>query len=69
MKFNINKFIYEEDNQKCIHEIKKELEAKQVDVKNIEYGWKMTKEAIMTTANKALGESRHKSKSWYNDEY
>lgn len=55
MKFNINKLMCEEDNQKYIHEIEKVLEAKQVDVENIEYRWRTIKEAVMTAAKKALG--------------
>lgn len=35
IKFNINKLMCEEDNQKYIHEIEKDLEAKQVNVKKI----------------------------------
>lgn len=67
MKFNITKLMHGEENLKFHHEIEKELEANQVDVGNIEHMWKTTKEAILAAAKKTLGESRHKSKSWYND--
>lgn len=66
MKFNITKLMYEEENQKYIHEIE-ELKAKQAVEENKEHMWKTTKETIIAAAKKTLGESRHKSKSWYND--
>jgi len=68
MKFNITKLMHEEENQKYIPEIEKELEANQVDEENIKHMWKTTKEVIIiAAAKKTLRESRHKSKSWYND--
>jgi uncharacterized membrane-anchored protein len=67
MKFDITKLMREEENQKYIHEIEKELEADQVGEKNIEHMWKTIKEVIIAAAKKILEKSRHKSKSWYND--